>query len=73
MSDVVDVKTILEKTTFRKMDVENLLDPQKPSWVNFDPVLGYVPSDFIMQDGMDDSWTTYRYEGVYERTKKSIW
>ena len=38
MSDVVDVKTVLEKTTFRKMDVENLLDPQKSSWVKFDQV-----------------------------------
>ncbi len=67
MSEVVDVRTILQKTTFRKMDVEALLDPQQPSWVKFDPELGYVPSDFVMQDGMDDSWTTYRYEPAGHR------
>jgi len=62
MPDVVNVETILRRTTFRRMDVEALLDPNQPSWVKFDPELGYVPSDFVMQDGMDDSWTTYRYE-----------
>ena len=49
------------------MDLETLLDPQQPSWVKFDPELGYVPSDFVMQDGMDDSWTTYRYEPAGHR------
>ena len=62
MSEVVNVKTVLNRTTFHKRDLDALLDPREPSWVKFDPEFGYVPSDFVMQDGMDDSWTTYRYE-----------
>jgi len=34
------VKDVLHATAFRKIDVENLLNPDNPSWVRFDPVLG---------------------------------
>ncbi len=62
MPEVIDVRNVLEKTAFRKIDVDELFDPNKPSWVSFDSEIGYVPSAIVMQDGADGSWTTYRYE-----------
>lgn len=55
------LRDILRKTAYRPIDVENLLDPNQPSWVRFDPELGYLPDSITMQDGMDHSWTRYGY------------
>jgi len=57
-----DVRKLLEKTAFRSIDVEQLLDPNRPTWVKFDPELGYVPDNVVMRDGVDNSRTTYTYE-----------
>ena len=58
----IDVGSLLAKTAYRRMDVEALLDKGFPSWVRFDPEIGYVPDDVVMQDGIDNSRTTYTYE-----------
>jgi len=62
-----NVREVLARTTFRTIDVERLLDPDRPSWSRFDPELGYVPSDFVMQDGMDRTYSTYTYGPHGER------
>ncbi|MGH7943615.1 MAG: hypothetical protein ACREH8_10790 [Opitutaceae bacterium] len=36
-------------------------------WAQFDPELGYVPSDSIQRDGIDGSHTVYRYGPAGER------
>lgn len=56
------VEQILKQTTYRKIDVDALLDPDHPSWIKFDPELGYVPADVLMRDGVDNSYTTYTHE-----------
>ncbi len=58
----VDIKTILRETTFRKIDVEAVLDPEHPTWIAYDPELGYVPASIVMRDGMDFSRSVYRHE-----------
>jgi len=60
MSETTD--RILKTTAFRRIDVEALLDRNRPSWVRFDPELGYVPDNVIMRDGIGDSFSTYRHE-----------
>ncbi len=65
MSDAVS--KLLRKTAFRKIDVEQLLDPARPTWVKFDPELGYVPDNVVMRDGMDGSRTIYSYEPAGHR------
>lgn len=57
----ISLRDILRKTTYRRIDVEALLDPKKPSWVRFDPELGYLPDTVTMQDGLDHSWSRYVY------------
>ncbi|MFC1734780.1 hypothetical protein ACFL1X_01590 [Candidatus Hydrogenedentota bacterium] len=62
-----DVRELLTKTAFRSMDVEQLLDPERPTWINFDPELGYLPDDVVMRDGLDNSVSTYTYAPTGER------
>ena len=42
-------------------DVDQFLDPARPSWSRFDPELGYVSSSVAMQDGVDGAISTYTY------------
>ena len=65
MSDLI--KQILQTTTYRRLDVEAMLDPNKPSWCNFDPEIGYVPRNIVLQDGMDFCHTTYSYKPTGQR------
>ena len=65
MSDLIN--QILQTTTYRRMDVEAMLDPQKPSWCSFEPEIGYVPRNVVLQDGMDFCHTTYSYEPAGQR------
>jgi hypothetical protein len=65
MSDLI--KQILQTTTYRPLDVEAVLDPQKTSWCSFDAEIGYVPRSIVLQDGMDFCRTTYTYEPTGQR------
>ncbi|MHC4716467.1 MAG: hypothetical protein ACYS5V_05815, partial [Planctomycetota bacterium] len=58
----VDVKTLLTTSAFRPRDMDALLDPNEPTYVRFDGDMGYVPSDVVLKDGVDHSWSTYSYE-----------
>ncbi len=65
MTDLL--RSILERTTYRKIDVDLLLDHERPSWVRFDPELGYVPADIVMRDGIDHCWNAYTHESSGQR------
>jgi len=58
----LDVKELLHTTAYRTIDMDRLLDPEHPSFLRFDPELGYVFIDFVMKDGIDDSLSAYTYE-----------
>ena len=57
-----DVREILLATAYRAMDVEAALDAAAPTYAKFHPQFGYLPGDVVMRDGLDDSFSTYRYE-----------
>jgi len=57
-----DVKELLYTAAYRPADMERLLDPQRETFVKFDPQLGYVLKDYVFRDGMDDTLSTYTYE-----------
>lgn len=65
MSDLI--RQILATTTYRRPDIEAVLDVTKESWCNFDAELGYVPRDVVLKDGMDFSRTTYTHEPLGNR------
>ena len=56
------VDELLRRTAYRQSDIDRLLDPEHPSFLRFDPHLGYVFIDFVMRDGVDDSLSTYTYD-----------
>lgn len=60
MSDLI--REILAATTYRRVDIEAVLDPARTSWCSFDPELGYVPRDVVLKDGMDFARATYTHE-----------
>lgn len=61
------IRQILKTTTYRILDVEAVLDPQKVSWCTFDPEIGYFPRNVVLKDGMDFCHTTYTYEPTGQR------
>jgi len=56
------VEELLARTAYRESDVDRLLDPEHPSFLRFDPYLGYVFIDFVMRDGVDHSLSSYVYD-----------
>lgn len=58
----LDVKKLLHATAYRKLDMDRLLDPDCPSFLRFDPELGYVFIDHVLRDGTDNSLSAYTYE-----------
>lgn len=52
----------LSKRTCNREDLEQFLKSEGNNWARFDEELGYVLNDSTMPDGLDGSYTTYRYE-----------
>ncbi|MCD6407511.1 hypothetical protein J7L87_00470, partial [bacterium] len=57
-----DVKELLYTAAYYPEEVERLLDPEHPSFVKFDPELGYVLKDYVFRDGMENTLSVYTYE-----------
>jgi len=57
-----DVRTVLELAAYLPEEMERLLDKKHPSFVKFDPELGYVLLNYIFRDGMNDALSVYTYE-----------
>ena len=60
-------RQLLAERCLTREEVETFLDPQKPNWAQFDPVMGYTLRDSIIQNGMDDSRTFETYVKSGER------
>jgi len=57
-----DVKELLHTAAYLPAEMDRQLDPDNPTFIEFDPVLGYVLKDYIFRDGMDDTLCSYVYE-----------
>lgn len=57
-----DVKELLSVAAYYPAEISRILDPEKPSFVEFDPELGYVLKDYIFRDGAEGSLSEYNYE-----------
>ena len=58
----LDVKKLLYTAAYKPVEIERLLDPEHPSFVRFDPELGYTLKDYIFRDGMENTLSVYTYE-----------
>ena len=58
----LDVKELLHTAAYHPIEIDRLLDPANPSFITFDPVLGYELKDYGFRDGMEKSHTIGTYE-----------
>ena len=58
----IDVRTILDAAAYHEVEIDRVLDKDNPSFLEFDPVLGYVMHDHAFNDGAGNALTTYRFE-----------
>lgn len=56
------VKDVLHAAAYLPEEIERLLDPEHPSFIDFDPELGYVLKDYLFADGMEETMSSYVYE-----------
>ena len=61
------VKELLYTTAFCRANIDYLLNPENPSWIRFDPELGYEPDNISIKDGMDSCRSVYTYESSGQR------
>jgi hypothetical protein len=56
-----DLKDLLHTGGYFPAEIERVLDPKVPCFVKFDPVLGYELKDYIFNDGVDGTLSSYVY------------
>ena len=56
------VREVLDTAAYFPQEIERLLDRKRPSFIDFDPELGYVLRDYIFRDGMEGTLSAYTYE-----------
>ena len=56
-----DVKELLHTAAYHPDEIDRILDPEHPSFVEFDPELGYVLKDYEFKDGMEGARSVYTY------------
>ena len=56
------VRKLLDTATYLPIEIDRLLDPQRPFFVKFDPQLGYLLEDCVFNDGIENSRCVYNYE-----------
>jgi hypothetical protein len=47
----------IRKSVFSREEIDVFLDPQEPTWAQFDHELGYILGNYMPRDGMDGSLT----------------
>lgn len=57
-----DVKELLYTAAYYPEEIERVTNPEKPSFVQFDPELGYVLKNYLFRDGIYDTISAYTYE-----------
>jgi len=58
----LDVKKLLYTAAYHPVEIDRILDPEHPSFIEFDPELGYVLKDYIFRDGMRNTLSAYTYQ-----------
>ena len=56
-----DVRELLNTAAYYPDEIDRVLDPDNPCFVDFDPVLGYVLRDYDFHDGQDGTLSDYTY------------
>jgi len=57
-----DVKELLHTAAYHSIEIDKVLDEINPSFLKFDPVLGYTLHDHAFNDGMLKTLSAYTFE-----------
>ena len=57
-----DLRQLLDTAAYLPQEIERVLDPKQPCFIKFDPVLGYELKDYLFNDGMEGTLSSYIYE-----------
>ena len=57
-----DVEQLLHTAAYHPIEIDTLLDPERPSFLQFDPELGYIVKDYVFRDGIYDTLSNYLHE-----------
>jgi len=63
----ITTREFLEEATLTKEVVDRFLDPDAHNWATFDSELGYILHNSTVKDGLDGSYSIYRYHPSGER------
>jgi hypothetical protein len=58
----LNVQKLLHTAAYHQIEIDRLLDPRHPSFLTFDPMLGYRIKDYAFRDGMEKSFSIGTYE-----------
>lgn len=61
------VYDFLAEATLTREVIDRFLNPNAHNWAKFDSELGYILNDSVVQDGIDGSYSIYRYHESGER------
>ena len=63
----ITTREFIEEATLTREAVDRFLDPEAHNWAKFDAELGYTLHDSTVKDGLDGSYSIYRYHASGER------
>ncbi|MBM3237496.1 SGNH/GDSL hydrolase family protein [Candidatus Poribacteria bacterium] len=63
----ITTRKFLEEAALTKEIIDRFLDPNAHNWATFDAELGYVLHNSTVKDGLDGSYSIYRYHPSGER------
>jgi len=67
-----DLKQLLYTAAYHPHEIENFLNIDKKSFLTFDPELGYIQTDYIFRDGMEETLSEYVYEHKLGMARKIV-
>lgn len=55
------VREVLDAAAYHEVEIDKVLDQENPSFLQFNPVLGYTLQDYVFRDGMRKTLCAYSY------------
>ena len=63
------VRDVLDAAAYHKIEIDKVLSKDNPSFLEFDPVLGYIMHDHAFNDGIQKTLSTYHFESAGNHRK----
>jgi hypothetical protein len=54
---MISFEQYIRESAITRVDIDTFLDPNQPTWAQFDSELGYILGNDMPKDGIDSSYT----------------